>query len=272
MRIDQDKAVLALNLLVEGNSIRSTERLTGLHRDTILDLLVLAGERCERLMDERMRGFRPKAIEADEIWSFVGKKEGRLGEADNGYVLGDQYTFVSMDADTKLIISYRVGKRNSEDGFAFVCDLSERVDGRVQITTNGWQPYISAIEEYFGGRADFARVVKVYGTSLQGGRAWYRPVRVMGAVHTVMSGRPDPERISTSFIERQNLTIRMQSRRFTRLTNAFSKKLDNMKAAVALHFAHYNFCRAHRTLKVIPAMEGGLADHVWSIQELIGIA
>ena len=178
---------------------------------------------------------------------------------------------MSMDADTKLIISYRIGKRNTENTYMFVSDLANRVPSQVQISTDGYRPYMRAIDEYFP-LADYAQVVKVYGTALpstKGGRDWYRPVRVMGAIPTVMNGRPDRRHISTSFIERQNLTMRMSMRRLTRLTNAFSKKLDNLKAAVALHFAHYNYCRVHQTLKVTPAMESGITDRVWSLEELL---
>lgn len=201
-------------------------------------------------------------------------KQARLNGNHNHADMGDQYVFVGMDADSKLVISYLVGKRDPTSAFYFMADLKERLANRVQLTTDGFRPYLPAVEDVFGADVDYAQLVKLYGQakSHSDDREWYSPVRVMAAVPMRIGGRPDPRWISTSFVERQNLTIRMGVRRFTRLTNAFSKKLTNLKAAVVLHFAHYNFCRIHRSLRITPAMAVGISDHVWDLEELLGVA
>jgi IS1 family transposase/transposase-like protein len=272
MRISEEVAGRAIQCLIEGCSIRSTERMTGLHRDTIMQLLVLAGEKCSRLMNEKMRDLQCKFIECDEIWTYVGKKQRRIRKDDSAD-FGDQWVFVALDADTKLIPCYTIGKRSAGTTREFIDDLSQRLANRVQITTDGFRFYVNAIEQAFGSEIDFAQLVKLYGDYGQHDSATkYSPNPIIEVISKVRQGEPDAERISTSFVERQNLTMRMQMRRFTRLTNAFSKKLDNLKAAIALHFAHYNFCRVHKTLRVTPAMEAGLTDHVWSVAELLGAA
>lgn len=267
-----EKKLAVLAALVEGNSIRSTERMTGVHRDTILRLLVEVGEHCLEILEERMRGFHSRYIEADEIWCYVFKKEGRLTAKDRTEhpERGDQYVFVALDAESKLIPTFRVGKRDGQTALAFMEDLGRRLaeNGRIQLTTDGLNAYIGAVEEVFGSEVDYAQLVKMYGAEPAGdGR--YAPPRVTETVSTTINGNPDPERVCTSYVERQNLTMRMMMRRFTRLTNAFSKKLENLKAALALHFAYYNFCRIHRTLKVTPAMEAGLTDRVWGLDDLL---
>ena len=269
MRIGQDKAVLALNLLVEGNSIRSTERLTGLHRDTIMDLLVLSGERCERLMNERIRNVPVSAVQADEIWTFVKKKEKRRSYSERfNMKIGDAYTFVGIDADTKLVLCFELGRRDTSSTVRFMSKLDRATAGRFQLTTDGFTPYVGAVEDQFGADIDFSQLVKVY-SSDKTTRERYSPGHVVGTFDRKITGDPEIERISTSFVERQNLTMRTFIRRMTRLCLAFSKKWENLKAALALHFAYYNFCRVHRSLKVTPAMEAGIADHVWTIEELI---
>jgi IS1 family transposase/transposase-like protein len=270
MRIDLADALKALHCLLEGCSVRSTERLTQIHRDTILQLLVLAGERCSQLMDARMRNLQCRFVESDEIWAFVGKKQKRVRK-DDSPELGDAWVFVAIDADTKLIPSFTIGKRSAATTRTFIEDLSGRIANRIQITTDGFRFYVEAVERSFGADIDFAQLVKLYGDYGQhDSAAKYSPSPILEVISKTVQGNPDPERISTSYVERQNLTMRMMMRRFTRLTNAFSKKLDNLKAAVALHFAYYNFCRVHKTLRVTPAMEAGLTDHVWSIGELLG--
>lgn len=265
-----DERIRVIAAIVEGSSFRSIERMTGIHRDTIMRLMVRTGEGCSRLLDQHVKNVAAKRIQADEIWTYVFKKQARLNTEDHPS-MGDQYVFVAMDADTKLVISHLVGKRDGNSAYHFIRDLKERVVGRPQITTDGFRPYIAAIEDNFGADVDYAQLVKLYGQP-QGrsdSRDWYEPVRVLAAIPMRVAGRPDMKYVSTSYVERQNLTIRMQLRRFTRLTNAFSKKVENLKAAIALHFAHYNFCRVHQTLKVTPAMESGLTDHVWTLEELL---
>ncbi len=254
--------------LVEGASIRSLERLTEVHRDTIMRLLVRVGDSCEKIMDSTMKGLTCKNIEVDEIWSFVGKKQRHVGLDDDPSKVGDFYTFVALDSDTKLIPAYRVGKRDLFNAQAFIDDLASRLKNRVQLSSDKLPAYVEAIESTFGADIDYGQIVKSYEAEPLGpGR--YSPPRVVSVLKEYISGSPDWNKICTSYIERSNLTMRMQIRRFTRLTNAFSKKLENLKAAVALHFAHYNFVRVHGTIKVTPAMEAGITDHIWSIRDLI---
>ena len=268
----KEKQIMILKALVEGNSIRSTERMTDVHRDTIMRLLVRVGDNCEALMDKRLRGFHCKYVEVDEIWTFVKKKQGRLTEKEKlNREIGDQYIFVALDAETKLIPSFTIGKRDSDTTLEFIVDLYNKLqgNGRIQITSDGFKPYIEAIEQEFGSDVDYTQLIKVFGTE-HAGRGRYAPPKISEMLSTVITGNPNRKKISTSYVERQNLTMRMHIRRLTRLTNAFSKKLRNLKAAIALHFAHYNFCRIHQTLRVTPAMEAGITDRVWSMGELLG--
>jgi len=223
-------------------------------------------------MDHEMKGFHSHFLEADEIWTYVGKKEGRLDEQEKENPdIGDQYVFVAIDAQSKLVPTFVVGKRDGKTALKFMRDLKSKLNGngRIQLTTDGFKPYINAVEWTFGSDIDFAQQIKCY-DSENPGRGRYSPPRVSEVVSKKISGNPDSVHISTSFVERQNLTMRMQMRRFTRLTNAFSKKLENLKAAVALHFYHYNFMRVHRTLRVTPAMEAGITNHIWTWKELFG--
>jgi IS1 family transposase len=263
-----EKQEAAIAALVEGASIRSVERMTGTHRDTIMRLMVRVGQGCANLMDSYMRHLKCQTLQVDEIWCYVGKKQRHLKDTDNPDELGDQWVFVALDADSKLIPSFLVGKRTISYAMAFIEDLSKRLDNRVQLTSDSLRAYIDAVELAFGADIDYGQVVKAYEAEPIGpGR--YSPPKVIRADRIIISGTPQYPRISTSYVERQNLTMRMQMRRFTRLTNAFSKKLDNLKAAVALHFAHYNFVRVHRTLRVTPAMEAGLTNRLWSISDLL---
>lgn len=266
--VDFDKAVQVISLLVEGVSVRAASRLTGMHKRTILSLLVLAGQKCQALLDARIRNIRPNFVQLDELWTFVHTKQGHLSE-DDPAEWGDAYTWVGLDADTKLIISHLVAKRDGPSALDFVTDLSRRVAGRLQITSDAFKPYIGAIEECFGADVDFAQLIKLYGKPDNSGPDWYGPPKVIETVPNPVSGNPDLDHVCTSHVERSNLNFRMHIRRFTRLVNAFSKKLDNLKAAVALYVAWYNFCRVHMTLRVTPAMEAGIADHVWDTKELI---
>jgi IS1 family transposase len=257
-----------IGCLVEGNSIRSTERMTDVHRDTICRLLVEVGNGCAALANERMRNLPCQRIQVDEIWSYVGKKQMHLKAGDNRARLGDQWTFVALDPDTKLVPTYRVGKRTRDVAVAFMDDLSGRLTNRVQISSDSLRSYVDAVERAFGADVDYGQVVKFYDAEPIGpGR--YAPPRVVGAEKTVIAGDPDQRHISTSLVERQNLTMRMSMRRFTRLTNAFSKKLENLQAAVSLHFAHYNWVRVHKSLRVTPAMAANVSDRLWSLEELV---
>lgn len=268
-----EAAERALHCLLEGCSIRSTERLTGLNRNTIMRLLLVAGELSAKLMDARMRDLNSRYLQVDEIWTYIGKKRRNVRSGDSPE-LGDQWIYVAIDAETKLIPSFRVGKRVRPDTWAFIWDLQQRLAGPVQLTTDGLNHYTVAVPECFGPEHSFSQLTKMFGDYGQFDTpdARYSPPRISGVISKIRQGDPDPEHISTSFVERQNLTMRMAMRRFTRLTNAFSKKLTHLKAAVALHFAYYNFCRVHGSLRVTPAMEAGLTDHVWSIAELLGAA
>jgi IS1 family transposase len=268
MRLPLDRAENVLRLLLEGMSVRSVERVTGVHRDTILRLLTLAGERCERLMEEKIRDLDVRDVEVDEIWGFVGKKEGHKAEED-GAELGDAYCFVGMERSTKLVLAFHLGKRTVKSTDDFIGKLAYATsENRYQLTSDGFKPYVSAVKMILRDRVDFAQLVKVYGSPREGEQR-YSPAEVVDAVPYKIMGRPVRDRICTSHIERQNLSIRMGMRRMTRLTNAFSKKWENLEAAYSLWFAFYNFCRVHQTLRVTPAMEAGIADRVWTVNDLL---
>ena len=262
-----DKKVQVISALVEGNSIRSTERMTGVHRDTIMRLLVKVGQGCQDLLNKRMRHLHCQRLELDEIWTYVRKKQRKVYPHENRD-FGDQFVFVALDPVSKLVPSFAIGKRTPETTWEFVQDVRDRVVGRIQITSDGFRPYISAIDDAFGADVDYAMLIKSFGAS-EDDKGTYHPSRIVALFHRALFGNPEMHHVSTSIVERQNLTMRMQMRRFTRLTNAFSKKLENLKAAVALHFAHYNFVRIHRTLRVTPAIEAGITDHVWDMGEML---
>jgi IS1 family transposase len=261
-----EEKVRVIGALVEGNSIRSIERMTGIHRDTIMRLLLTVGDRCGQILNERMRKLPCRVVQVDEIWTYVGKKERHLTDEDNPLEVGDQYVFVAMDSETKIVPSFRIGKRNAANTWYFMQDLEQRFVYRVQLTTDGFRPYINAVEDAFGVNVDYAMLVKLYGKDES---EPYAPAQIVQSLPIPVMGDPKPGLISTSHIERQNLTMRMQLRRFTRLTNAFSKKLANLKAACALHFAHYNFCRVHLSLRVTPAMAAGISDCIWPLAQLL---
>jgi IS1 family transposase len=260
-------------LLVEGNSINSTCRITGASKNTVLKLLAEVGDACAAYQDRVMRGLTSKRVQCDEIWSFVGMKEKNVPEELKGVIgFGDVYTWTALDADTKLIPCWHVGNRTLEAGHSFMRDLASRLANRIQLTTDGHKIYLDAVEAGFKGAVDYAMLVKQYGSSPGGvseASRRYSPAECTGIEKRLIHGNPDIKQVSTSFVERANLTMRMGMRRFTRLTNAFSKKLENHMAAISLHFMHYNFCRIHKTLRVTPAMEAGLTDHVWEISEVL---
>ncbi len=259
-----DKQIQIVSALVEGCSIRATERLTDTHRDTIMRLGLRIGEGCAMLHDGMMRGLHVNLIEFDEAWSYVGKKQKRLKPTD-GRDKGDQYVFVALDATRKAIVSYLVGKRDSENTNAFATDVRERIVNRPQISSDAFKPYVEAVELAFGAEVDYAQIVKQYdGEPGPDAARRYSPGWVVAVRKQRIAGKPVRARVSTSYIERSNLTLRMQSRRFTRLTNGFSKKLRNHAAAVSLYVVHYNLCRVHETLRTTPAMALGVTDYIWT--------
>jgi IS1 family transposase len=262
----KDRAQI-LNCLVEGNSIRSTARLTGASKNTIVRLLAQVGEACAWYQDTHLKNLPCKKVQVDEIWSFVYAKaknvpDEKIGEA------GDVWTWTAICADTKLVPSWRVGSRDIETARDFMKDLAWRMAERIQLTSDGLPMYGDAVYEGFGNEIDYAMLVKIYGESSEGQKR-YSPAHCVGAKKKKMVGNPDLCCISTSFVERQNLTMRMSMRRFTRLTNAFSKKVENHAHAIALHFMNYNFVRIHKTLKVAPAMAAGVSDKLWSLENVI---
>ena len=265
-RLKKDKQIQVIAALVEGNSVRSIERMADVHRDTILRLMVRVGGSCAEMMDASLRGLDLRHVQMDEIWAYVGKKQRHVQPEDDPKLVGDFWTYVALDTDTKLVPSHLVGKRNRTNTRAFVDDLASRMAGRVQISSDMMEAYVFAVEDAFGDEVDYGRIVKSYEAEPVGaGR--YSPPHVIGTTRDVVLG--DPHGITTSHVERQNLTMRMSMRRFTRLTNGFSKKVENLRAAVALHFAYYNFCRIHRSLRITPAMAAGVTNRVWDLGELV---
>jgi IS1 family transposase len=254
--------------IVEGNSVRSTCRMTGRSKGAVLKLLVELGNACAEFHDRTVRNLRVKRLQADEIWSFVGAKAKNTSIEKKQQGWGDTWTWTAIDADTKLCVSYLVGGRDASWAQEFMQDCADRISNRVQITTDGHKAYLEAVEHAFGADIDYAQLQKIYGAPSEAEQRKYSPARCIGCDMKVVSGNPDPKHVSTSYVERQNLSMRMGMRRFTRLTNGFSKKIENHCHAIALYFMYYNFGRVHQTLRVTPAMESGLADHVWTIEEI----
>jgi IS1 family transposase len=270
--LDTSKRAQILHCLVEGCSMRSTARLTGTTKKAVARLLVLAGTACADYMDEHLRGLSCKVLQLDEIWAFIGCKEARVRPHLKGMgTRGDVWTWMAIDADTELIPAWYVGNRGMQAAYDFISDLKSRLANRVQLTTDGYHTYIRTIPDEFGAdKVDYAILQKTFGHVLTN-EARYSPPQCTGTRKMALYGNPDPQHISTSFIERANLTMRMGNRRFTRLTNAFSKKFENHVHAIALHFMHYNYCRVHTSLRVTPAMAAGMADHVWDLSEVVGL-
>jgi IS1 family transposase len=268
-RLDITKRAQVIGALVEGNSIRATVRMTGVAKNTIAKLQLELGAASSAFMDKALRNLPCKRIQCDETWSFVGAKQKNVPLEKLGqFGIGDVWTWVAMDADTKLICSWLVGKRDAECATEILTDLASRLANRVQLTTDGHRAYLAAVESAFGSDIDYSMLVKLYG-SAQENEARYSPGECIGCKRERVIGNPDYQHVSTSYIERQNLTMRMSIRRFTRLTNAFSKKIENHIAAIAIHYMHYNFCRIHQSLRITPAMAAGVSDHVWEIEELL---
>jgi IS1 family transposase len=267
-RLSTAKRSAIVRALCEGCSIRATVRMTGASKNTVAKLLVELGGACSKFQDEAIRGIRSKRVQCDEIWSFIGSKEKNTSVEKKAQGCGDCWTWTALDADSKLMISWRLGPRDTATACDFMSDVAARLANRVQLTTDGHRPYLAAVEDAFGGDVDYSMLVKLYGVSGEN-ETRYSPAKCLGCISTPVTGDPDPKHISTSYVERQNLTMRMSMRRFTRLTNGFSKKLENHAATVALYFMYYNFGRVHQTLRVTPAMEAGIADHVWLIDEIV---
>jgi IS1 family transposase len=268
--LSSEQRVRVIAALVEGNSIRSTSRMTGVARNTVTTLLLGLAEACAGYHDRFVRNLKVRRLQCDEIWSFVGAKAKNVSVEMKAEGWGDTWTWTALDADTKLCVSYLVGGRDAGWAKEFMEDCASRINSRVQITTDGHRAYLEAVEGAFGMDCDDAQLQKIYGAPTEN-HARYSPATCIGCDMKTVSGNPDPKHVSTSFVERQNLSMRMSIRRFTRLTNAFSKKVENHAAAVTLWFTYYNFCRVHQTLRVTPAMEAGIANHVWNIEELVGL-
>jgi IS1 family transposase len=270
--LNTDKQIAIIGALAEGSSIRSIERITGVHRDTIMRLGVRVGRGCTAMMDAQMRNLPCRRLEMDEIWGFIGKKE-RHTRIDDDPTLGSVWTFCAIDAETKLVPCFRVGKRDAATANAFVRDVADRMAYRVQISTDGLGAYVEAIENAFGGDVDYGQIIKVYGIeeSITPQRRYSAPA-IESSEKKAIVGRPNFDLISTSYVERLNATTRLHMRRLTRLTLAFSKKRENFEAAVGLHFAYYNFVKRHNTLRCTPAMAAGVAPTFWSVGDLVEAA
>jgi IS1 family transposase len=268
-RLKADKQKQIISALVEGNSIRATCRMTGAAKGTVLKLLADIGKACADYQDTVFKNLECNKIQCDEIWSFCAMKEKNVPEDKKGqFGYGDCYTFTAICAESKLVPSWLVGKRNLENATIFIKDLSERLKHRVQLTTDGFKPYLNAVEDAFGSDIDYSQLIKLYGNDIEGEKK-YSPAECTGTIKQRIQGNPDSKHVSTSYVERQNLTMRMSMRRFTRLTNAFSKKVENLSYAVALHFMYYNFCRIHQSLRCTPAMAAGVTDNLWEIEDII---
>jgi IS1 family transposase len=261
-----------LGMLVEGNSLRSCARLADVSLNTVTKLLVDLGTACETFHDERVRNVRVRRLQCDEIWCFVGAKAKNVTPEQKVQGWGDAWTWTGICADSKLCVSYLVGGRSADWAMDFMLDCAARIKGRVQVTTDGHKAYLEAVEEAFGSECDYAQLQKIYGAPSDEETRRYSPARCIGCELKVVSGDPDPKHVSTSYVERHNLTMRMRMRRFTRSTNAFSKKIQNHAAMVAIHAVHYNFARIHKTLRITPSMPAGLSDHVWSLEEIVMMA
>jgi IS1 family transposase len=259
-----------VSCLIEGCSVRATVRMTGASKNTIVKLLADLGCACAGYHNRAVRNLKVRRLQCDEIWCFVGAKAKNVSVARKQEGWGDIWTWIGIDADTKLVVSYLVGGRGLGWAKEFMEDCASRIKNRVQITTDGHKAYLEAVENAFGADIDYAQLQKIYGAPTENDTR-YSPAVCIGCDMKVVSGDPDPKHVSTSYVERQNLTMRMSMRRFTRLTNGFSKKADNHRHMVALHYLHYNFCRVHQTLRCTPAMEAGITDHIWSLDELIAL-
>ena len=271
-RLKPEKQAAVLTALTEGCSVRSVERMTGVHRGTITRLVLRVGQTSREVMDVLMRDLLCRRIEVDEVWCYVGKKEAQVTAADDPAEVGDFWTWVALDPETKIVPSFHIGKRTTGDSQAFMRDLAWRLQNRVQLSADGLPHYREAVEVAFRGRVDFGSIVKSYESEQRGSGRYSPPRKVVAVDKSAVIGNPNPDLISTSLVERQHLTMRMQMRRLTRLTSGFSKKRENLEAAVALHFCWYNFVRSHRTLGTTPAIAAGVTNRRWAIADLVALA
>src|SRR5437899_5126158 len=270
-RLSISERAAILGMLVEGNSLRSCARMADVSLNTVSKLLVDLGAACEQFHNGNVINVRVRRLQCDEIWCFVGAKAKNVRPEKKAEGWGDTWTWTGLDADTKLCVSYLVGGRGADWAMDFMEDCASRIKGRVQVTTDGHKAYLEAVEGAFGMDCDYAQLQKIYGAPSDEETRRYSPAKCIGCDLKVVSGNPDPAHVSTSYVERSNLTLRMGNRRFTRLTNGFSKKVDNHRHMVALFFLYYNFCRVHQTIRVTPAMEAGIADHVWTLEEMCAL-
>ena len=270
-KLSTAKRAQILNMLVEGMSMRATSRVADVSINTVTKLMVEAGEACAAYHDETVRDVETRHVQCDEIWAFCYAKEKNVMLAKAApAVAGDVWTWTALDSDSKMILSYEVGDRSGTTAIEFMDDLRNRLANRVQITTDGHKAYLEAVEGAFGGDVDYAQLIKIYGDAPQT-EARYSPASCIGARKRPVTGRPRRADVSTSYVERQNLTMRMGMRRFTRLTNAFSKKVENHLHMLSLYFVHYNFCRIHKTLKCSPAMAAGVTDTLRDVEWIVGL-
>jgi IS1 family transposase len=271
-KLSMDKKVAVISALIEGCSIRSTGRMTGVAKGTILRLLADVGTACAAFQDAAMRNVQANRVQVDEIWSFVGAKQKNVTpEMAEARLCGDVWTFVAIEAQSKLVISWLMGRRDAGSATEFLQDLQGRLANRIQLTTDGHRMYLSAVPDAFGPtEIDYAQLVKIYGSDPEGQHR-YSPAQCLGVTSNAVLGNPDQKHVSTSYVERQNLTMRMNMRRFTRLTNGFSKKAENHMHSVALFYMHYNFVRIHQTLRVTPAMEAGISNRLWSVHDIVAL-
>jgi len=267
--LSKEKQSTVIGALAEGNSIRSIERMTGIHRDTIMRLGVRVGKACEAILNQKMRGLNCSQIEVDELWGFIGKKQARTSEIDRRAGLGDVWTFLSIDPMTKLMPSFLVGRRDHYHATVFMEDLASRLNNRIQLSSDALGAYADAVERAFGAEIDYAQIVKEYSSPSREDQRKYSPAQLTAVFKTAIVGDPNPSKVCTSYIERANLTVRTHCKRLARLTLAFSKKLDNFKAAIALHLAYYNLVKIHGSLRCTPAMEAGIENSAWSVSDLV---
>lgn len=270
-KLPTERRVQILGMMVEGMSIRAIARMTGVSKNTIVKFLREAGDACAAYQDETLRGLSCKRVQVDEIWSFVGMKQKNVPVERKGeFGIGDVWTWTAIDADTKLAVSWLLGDRSGATAEVFIADLADRLANRIQLTSDGHKAYLDAVEKAFGNDVDYAQLVKLYGESPEAQKR-YSPAECVGCKREAVTGRPDPKHVSTSFAERANLTMRMGMRRFTRLTNAFSKDAENHAHSIAIHFMHYNFVRIHQTLRITPAMAAGVTGKLWELADVVAM-
>jgi len=267
--LSAEKKIAAVGMLCEGNSIRSIERMTGIHRDTVMRLGVRMGEGCQQIMDEKMRNLKSSLIQVDEVWRFIGKKQKNADTADRRAGQGDVWTWIALDSETKLVPAFAVGDRSQYMANCFMEDLASRLSHRVQISSDALKAYAGAVERAFGAEVDYGSIYKTFSHTDLAEQRRYSPPDVMHIKRTPVAGNPVVDLISTSHVEKQNHTLRMHCRRLTRLTNAFSKKLENFKAAVALHYGYYNFVKVNGAIRCTPAMEAGVTNSAWTVADLV---